>query len=140
PRRVAILVNTIAPYRIPIYRGIGEIFDAWVLPSGPEANRASWSDEEDALSGVSVLRSAGLTHRRRVGKREVYEERYFHVPFGNLFDLFRLRPDVVITNEMGIRTAIARLNGTIARKPVWVWWGGTLHTERRIGPFRRLTR
>lgn len=139
-RKVAILVNTIAPYRIPMYRGIGEEFDTCILPSGPEENRAAWADEERSLAGVSVLRSAGLTRRRQIGKGEVYEERYFHAPFGNLVDLFRLRPDAVITNEMGIRTAIALLYGTIARKPVRVWWGGTVHTERGIGPLRRLAR
>src|SRR5690606_24541887 len=139
-RRVAILVNTIAPYRIPLYRGIGEVYDTWVLPSGPEENRAAWGDELSALDNVNVVRSAGITRRRQIGTGEVYEERYFHAPFGNLADLFRLRPDLVITNEMGIRTAIALLYGTIARRPVRVWWGGTIHTEQGIGFLRRLTR
>jgi glycosyltransferase involved in cell wall biosynthesis len=139
-KKVAILVNTIAPYRIPLYRRIGEVFDAYVLPSGAETNRANWGAVERELAGVTVLSSAGVTHGYAVGGQEVYEERYFHAPLGNIVGLFRTRPDALVTNEMGVRTLIALLYGTIMRKPVRIWWGGTLHTERNIGLSRRLLR
>jgi glycosyltransferase involved in cell wall biosynthesis len=47
---------------------------------------------------------------------------------------------VVVSNEMGFRTFIALSYGTLFRKPVWVWWGGTLHTERNTTFVRRLMR
>src|SRR5262249_31151982 len=40
----------------------------------------------------------------------------------------------------GMRTLLALLYGAVFRKPVWVWWGGTLHTERGVGAVKRLVR
>jgi len=54
--------------------------------------------------------------------------------------LLRFRPEVLISNEMGFRTLVALAYGTLFRKPVWVWWGGTPHTERNIGVARRAVR
>jgi glycosyltransferase involved in cell wall biosynthesis len=52
----------------------------------------------------------------------------------------RFQPDAVISNEMGFRTIMALAYGTLFRKPVWVWWGGTLHTERSVGGLRAVIR
>jgi glycosyltransferase involved in cell wall biosynthesis len=38
---------------------------------------------------------------------------------------------------MGFRTLLALAYGTLFRKPVWVWWGGTLHTERDIPAWKK---
>jgi glycosyltransferase involved in cell wall biosynthesis len=54
--------------------------------------------------------------------------------------LIRFWPDAVISIEIGFRTLIALIYGTLARRPVWVWWGGTVHTERKIGKPRRALR
>jgi glycosyltransferase involved in cell wall biosynthesis len=70
----------------------------------------------------------------------VYDERYLHLPVGQLIDLLRTRPDAILSVEMGLRTALALLYGTLTRTPVWVWWGGTLHTERDLDRARRLVR
>ncbi len=40
--------------------------------------------------------------------------------------------DVIVSGEMGLRTLLALLYGKLTRTPVWVWWGGTLHSERNI--------
>jgi glycosyltransferase involved in cell wall biosynthesis len=76
---------------------------------------------------------------RKVGGKK-FDRRYLHITPGYLWHLLRFRPDIVISNEMGLRTIVALLYGTVFRKPVWVWWGGTLHTERGIGLPKRLVR
>jgi glycosyltransferase involved in cell wall biosynthesis len=63
-----------------------------------------------------------------------------HLEPGYITELIRERPDAVITFEMGFRTLVGLAYGTCFRKPVWVWWGGTPHTERHVGRFRKLVR
>jgi glycosyltransferase involved in cell wall biosynthesis len=50
------------------------------------------------------------------------------------------QPDAIISCEMGFRSMVALAYGTIFRKPVWIWWGGTIHSERNIGPLRKAIR
>ncbi len=140
-RKVAILVNIIAPYRVPVYREIGRVFRTSVFYSGEERGRAAWEGVKKGLAGLAVEQSWGVTvnlPRMRGGK--IYDYDHLHINPGYLWDLLRTRPDAVVTNEMGARTAMALLYGSLFRRPVWVWWGGTLHTERHVGRARRIVR
>jgi glycosyltransferase involved in cell wall biosynthesis len=139
-KKVAILVNIIAPYRIPLYRRIASRFRTVVCVSGTERNRAIWAGIANELGGIEVRRTVGLTVPFRVGQESVYEEKLLHLPFGQLLDLVRIRPDAILTTEMGARTIQALLYGSVTRTPVWVWWGGTMHTERHTGWVRSLVR
>jgi glycosyltransferase involved in cell wall biosynthesis len=143
-RRVALLTNIVAPYRIPVYERLGrdcELLILYGVEAGEEPNRGCWAKVECQLSNARMKRSRGfvLDLRRRQGGR-VFDRRYVHITPGFLLDLVRFRPHVVISNEMGFRTLIALLYGSFGRVPVWVWWGGTVYTERNIGWPRRLLR
>jgi glycosyltransferase involved in cell wall biosynthesis len=112
--------------------------------SGEERNRAVWDEHiRSKLAELQIEseRVWGLTFAiPRLFKGKLFDHRYVHINPGYLRALLRFRPDGVITNEMGFRSAVAVLYGYLFRKPVWVWWGGTLHTERAIGPIKRLWR
>jgi glycosyltransferase involved in cell wall biosynthesis len=139
--KVALLVNMIAPARIPVYSGLASRFELLVLHGGTESNRDSWRDMEKALPDAQVIKAWGWQisiPRRQNGK--VFDRRYIHITPGFLYHLLRYKPDAVISNEMGFRTLTALLYGTIFRKPVFVWWGGTTHTERGIGFVKRSLR
>jgi glycosyltransferase involved in cell wall biosynthesis len=139
--KVALLVNMIAPARLPVYSGLASRFDLLVLHGGNESNRDSWQDTEKSLPGAQVLKAWGwqISIPRRENGR-AFDRRYIHITPGFLWHLLRFKPDVVVSNEMGFRTLTALLYGTLFRKPVFVWWGGTIHTERGIGSVKRLLR
>jgi glycosyltransferase involved in cell wall biosynthesis len=139
--KVALLTNMIAPYRVPLYSILGDEFDLLVLHGGREANREAWGNAEGILSNAKVVRAWGwqIPFKQKLDGR-VYNERSFHITPGLIWHLLRFRPDAVITSEMGFRSAIALAYGTLFHKPVWIWWGGTLHTERHADPFRRAIR
>lgn len=139
--RVALLVNIVAPYRLPLYRALAEAFELTIFTGGREANRTTWQGLEQQVSGAQVRRSWGLTlpYPGRRGGR-VFSPRYLHITPGYFTDLLRLRPQAVLSNEMGLRSIIAVLYGVLFRVPVWIWWGGTLHTEAGIGRSRQVTR
>jgi glycosyltransferase involved in cell wall biosynthesis len=139
--KVALLLNVIAPARLGLYSFLANHFDLLILHGGRESNRDTWSGLEKALPTAQVVRAWGwqLHHEKKVDG-EVFDEKYLHLTPGFAWHLLRFRPDAVISNEMGFRTLTALAYGSLFRKPVWVWWGGTLHTERSTGFLRKVIR
>jgi glycosyltransferase involved in cell wall biosynthesis len=140
-RKVSLLINLIAPARLAVYSGLAEHFDLQILHAGMESNRDSWHDLDKAVPNARTTRAWGwqIEVPRREGGRP-YDRRYIHITPGYIQHLLSFRPDALITNEMGLRTLIALAYGALFRKPVWVWWGGTLHTERSTDIARRCMR
>ncbi len=140
-RKLALLLNIIAPARCRLYSALADQFDLLILHGGSEANRDSWKDLDSAISNAQVVRAWGwqLHHAKKMNG-EVFDEKFTHITPGFLWHLLRFRPNAVISNEMGLRTLTALAYGTLFRKPVWVWWGGTAHTERKIGSLRKFVR
>lgn len=130
-KRLALLINVIAPYRLPIYASLAESFDTWILHGGTEPNR-SW--KVDLPSGLNVQRvfTLQLKMRKKNGIAGVSDVSYVHLNLGLLWRLVQCRPDIIVSIEMGLRTICAVIYGKLAHVPVWVWWGGTLHSERNI--------
>lgn len=139
--RLALLVNTLAPYRLPIYRILAEQFEFAVFHGGRESNRTTWQKLEEQIPNAKVRQSRGwqLRYARRRNGRKI-DDAYLHLNFGYFADLVRWRPEAVISNEMGLRTMLALIYGALWKRPVWVWWGGTTHTERSTGLPRRFVR
>lgn len=138
--KVALLVNIIAPAKMPVFSGLAERFDLLLLHGGMESNRDTWSDSEHQITGATIKRVLGWQIPLNKMDGKISDRRHLHISPGFLWHLFRFRPDAIVTNEMGLRTVLALSYGTLFRKPVWVWWGGTLHTEHQIGTVRRMLR
>jgi glycosyltransferase involved in cell wall biosynthesis len=139
--KLALLLNMIAPYRLPLYSALADQFDLVVLHGGREANRDSWNLLEEALPKAKVIRAGGwqIRYAKKLNG-ENFDEKFIHITPGFLWHLLRFQPDAVISNEMGFRSVIALAYATIFRKPAWIWWGGTLHSERNIGWSRKIIR
>jgi glycosyltransferase involved in cell wall biosynthesis len=139
--RLAILTNVVAPARVPMFSGLAEHFDLMVLHGGIESNRDSWNDNDRNIPNATVVKAWGW--QIRIARREngqIFDLLYAHVTPGYVWHLLRFRPDAIVTTEMGCRTLVALTYGALFRKPVWVWWGGTCHTERRRGLARAWVR
>jgi len=136
---LAILTNVIPPYRLPIYEYLSSSFEIKVYYSGDEANR-QWSVQR--VPGVEFSKSWGFSFSwpQRGKSGAVTDIRFLHVNPGYLWNLITDRPDAVISTEMGFRSIIALTFGKLYRKPVWIWWGGTIHSERNRSTFKRLIR
>ena len=141
PKKVAILTNVIAPYRVPVYREIGKRFTTAIFFSGVEGNRAEWGTVGSALEEVEIRKSPGFVIRsKRYEEGRFFDYRFTHITPGYFSDLVAFRPDAVISSEIGFRTMAALAYGAAFRKPVWVWWGNTLHTERNLGNVKKAVR
>jgi glycosyltransferase involved in cell wall biosynthesis len=138
--RVALLTNMIAPNRVALFRCLGIAFDLSILYGGREANRTSWKDDP-RIENVRTHRVWGWQFSMpRMQRGKHFDRKFIHIQPGYLTDLLRQKPQAVISIEMGFRTLIALAYGSLFRKPVWVWWGGTLITERGIGVGKKLLR
>lgn len=134
-KKLAILLNIIAPYRVPILSSLADHFDTLVLHGGNEPNR-EWAVNLPHSLKVRKAFTLQIPLRKKCGVDGVVDTSYVHLNLGLVVWLLRFRPDVIISNEMGVRTIIAILYGKLARVPVWVWWGGTMHSERNTDGVR----
>src|SRR5215470_8089835 len=139
--KVALLTNMIAPYRLALYSWLGDQFDLLVLHGGREANRDSWGNAENTLSNAKAVRAWGwqIPFKQKLNGK-VFNERSFHITPGFIWHLLRFQPDAVISNEMGFRTVLSLAYGTVFRKPVWISWEGTRHSERNVDSLRKAVR
>jgi glycosyltransferase involved in cell wall biosynthesis len=139
--KIALLVNQLTPYRLPIYQLIGSQFKMAIFYGGVESNRAFWDNLDKQLKDIFVKRSWGIQFRFLKGKKNnTYDYKFIHINPGYFLDLLSYKPDAIITVEMGFRTLIALVYGTIFRKPVWVWSGVTLQSEQGIKVTRKILR
>ncbi len=139
--RACLLLNMISPARLPLYSALADHFDLLIVHGGTEANRKSWREVEKEVPNARVQRAWGWQFSRVQQDNGTFiDRRFVHINPGYLTALLRFRPEVLVSNEMGLRTLIALAYGTLFRKPVWVWWGGTPHTERNIGLARKVLR
>lgn len=137
--RLAILVNIVAPYRLPIYEFLNSYFDVKVFCGKREGNRPwklspSQKIQVKEVCGWVIPLTAGSAAGQM---RDIH---YLHINPGLFLELMRFKPDVVVTNEMGFRTASALLYGAFTRVPVWIWWGGTNHSERNVSRLTQFVR
>ncbi len=134
--KLALLVNIIAPYRLPVYASIAENADFKVFYGGSESNRSSWDHSLEGAGWTSKKSWGFILKIPRKVNGKVFDYRYLQITPGFLLDLINYRPNAIIANEMGFRSLVALFYGFVVRKPVSIWWGGTLHTERGVGGFK----
>ncbi len=139
--KLALLTNMIAPYRLPLYSALADQFDLLLLHGGTEANRDSWGSLEGALPNVRVVRAWGwqIRYAKKVDGED-FDEKFMHVTPGLIWHLLRFRPHAIISGEMGFRSLLALVYGTVFRRAIWIWWEGTLHSERNIDGVRKVLR
>jgi glycosyltransferase involved in cell wall biosynthesis len=142
---VALLTNILSPYRLPVYRDLAET-PGWQLRVlvGAQSNR----DWERAYAGahergsrvldVEVVRSWAFRHRavtHNAGNAAQSVE--IQLPIGALEALWRFHPDVVVSSELGARTALSALYARLAGVPLVIWsyqsraWAATASRARR---------
>src|ERR1043166_9886325 len=106
--RVALLVNFIPPYRVPIFRLMAAQFREFrIFISMPMEPGRHWPCEWGGLK-VRVCRNISLqrTWKHPIGFSDAI---CIHVPYDTALQLFRYRPEVVISGEIGVRTLQAAL-------------------------------
>ncbi|MEQ1897775.1 MAG: glycosyltransferase family 4 protein [Vicinamibacterales bacterium] len=138
--RVVLLTNFVPPYRLPVFEALNDrVSSLTVLVSTPMEGNRSWKPAFGHLD-VRVQKTITLSRRSRhpAGFSDLS---YLHVPWGLIRQLHSLRPDVVISGELGTRTLLSALYCFLAKRPPLIVWA-TLseRTEQGRGCVRRTIR
>lgn len=139
--RVVYLTSYLPPYRVSFLEAVQRALPGLtvLLSTHMERNR-QWQPEWGTLD-VRVQRSFSFTHTWQQPGR--FRERWQrHVPWDTPWQLWRLAPDVVVSHEMGARSALSALYRIAHRRSRLILWQTiSEHTElnrpRYLLPLRR---
>jgi len=131
--RVALLVNFIPPYRVPLFQALREhVGELRIFVSTPvERNRAWAADWAD----LPVVVQRSITFQKRWKRPEGFREVTFvHLPYDTVGQLRRFRPDVIISGELGMRSWMAAAYKLVTPEVRLLLWATVSErTERRRG-------
>ncbi|HEV3023762.1 MAG TPA: glycosyltransferase family 4 protein, partial [Pirellulales bacterium] len=140
PAHVVLLTNFIPPYRLPVYSELADrVEKLTILLSTPMEPNRSWQAEWGSLD-VRLQRTC--TVRRRWRHTAGFTDTlHIHVPVDTLGQLKRLRPDVIVSAELGSRSLLSTI---YARRrpttPIVLWLTLSDHTEQGRGRLRHALR
>lgn len=139
--RVVLATNMVAPYRVSFYNELAGRCDLTLLVDTESEFNRSWKmDESSFRFRRIVMQSASLVLprvRKDVGYRE---QRQLHFSQRVYLELRKLNPDVVISNELGLRSLWSWLYARWNGKPWILTSEATDHTEGWVGFPKRLLR
>lgn len=137
---VVLLTNFIPPYRLPVYVELARrVEKLTILVSTPMEPNRSWTPDWGQLD-VRVQRTLTLNRpwRHAAGFRDTL---HVHVPYDTLGQLRALRPNAVLSAELGFRSAFAALYcKLLGRTPLVLWATLSEHTEQGRGWHRQILR
>jgi glycosyltransferase involved in cell wall biosynthesis len=146
--RVALLTNILTPYRLPVYRDLAAT-PGWQLrvmlcatddPSWQRAYEGAYEAGRDALD-LEIVAGASLRRRVRTHRDRASQQwATLHVPWGVFGALRRFAPDVVVTSELGARSAFAAAWAALHRVPLVIWSYHARSAAAAVGPLRRAWR
>jgi glycosyltransferase involved in cell wall biosynthesis len=138
--RVALLTNFIPPYRLSLLEALqSRVGQLRVFVSTPIETNRNWSA---AWGDLDVVVQRTMTLRGRWTDASGFSEGTFvHLPIDTVRQLWRFRPDVVISGELGLRTGLAVLYRLLRpRTRLLIWATLSERTERGRGIMRSLIR
>lgn len=139
-RRVALLTNFLPHYRLPLLEAlIPRIGSLRIYLSAKMEQDRNWQVVWGSLD-VVLQKSFTFTHYFR-NVHGYLDWSNIHVPYDTIAQLRIYKPDVVISGELGLRTAMSALYRVAYPKTKLILWA-TLsdHTEATRGLLRRMLR
>jgi glycosyltransferase involved in cell wall biosynthesis len=106
--KVVFLVNFVAPNLLEVFRELSLRFQTFaVVSSVPIEGNRQWKTETDGID-VRIQKTWTITRTARHPSGYA-EPNYIHLPLDSLSQLRRLKPDVIVSLELGARTAFSAL-------------------------------
>ena len=140
PVHVAYLCNYIAPYNLPVIVELSRRVEKLTVLLSTAMDRArQWTPQWGPLD-VTVQRTWTLrqTWRHPSGFSEPDP---VYIPWNTVAELRALRPDVIVTTELGVRTLLSTVYRALGRDTLLLAITGlSEHTERGRGRMRHVLR
>ena len=138
--KVALFINFVTPYHRPVFKLLRQKTGSLriYISVKMEPNR-NW---EPNWEGLDVVLQRNLMINRSWRHPKGFTDTiYIHIPYDTVFRLFRDRPQVVISTEMGMRSLQALFYRLIKRSSrLILWLPLSEHTEQGRGWLREIMR
>ncbi|NER33265.1 MAG: glycosyltransferase family 4 protein [Oscillatoria sp. SIO1A7] len=125
---------------MPLYKAVADrVMDFQMLISTPMEPNRKWDPDWEGLN-VTVQRNITLKRSWR-HPQGFSEPLYVHIPYDTIWLLRKLRPEVIISGEMGLRTLQALAYHKLAPKSKLILWAMVSeHSEQGRGWLRERLR
>lgn len=136
-KRVAIITNIPAPYRVDFFDFLQKNYkdyDLTIIYSSKNEDNRSWKIDESKMGHSVFLSSKTIKIKKR------YDNYYLHIPTGVSKVLDEIKPDVVVGSEYN-PTILQTLHYCKSKNiPFVSWTDGTLFSERNRNFVQKLLR
>ncbi len=126
-KRVAIITNIPAPYRVDFFDFLQKNYKDYhftIIYSSKNEDNRNWKIDESKMNDCVFLASKTIKIKKR------YDNYYLHIPVGVAKALDEIKPDVVVGSEYN-PTILQALHYCKSKKiPFVSWTDGTLFSER----------
>jgi len=137
--QVVLLTNFVPPYRLPLYEALADrVARLTVLVSTPVEEGRSWRPDSGRLE-LRVQRTLSLRRSWR-HPAGFSDAAFLHVPWDTLPQLRSLRPDVVISGELGFRSLFSAVYRVLSGARLVLWATLSERSEQGRHPLRLLLR
>jgi len=139
--KVALVTNMVAPYRVSFYNSLAEYCQLTVVVDTESEFNRTWDLDPSKFSFSHVVMNSASIVLPRIRKDLGYREhRQLHFSQSLLFELKRLRPDIVVSNELGLRSLWCLLYARVTGISWILASEATNHTEGWVGIIKRTFR
>ena len=126
-KRVAIITNIPAPYRVDFFDFLQKNYKDYhftIIYSSKNEDNRTWKIDEEKMNHCVFLTSKTIKIRKR------YDNYYLHIPVGVAKALDEIKPDVVVGSEYNPTILQALYYCKRKKIPFVSWTDGTLFSER----------
>ena len=136
-KRIAIVTNIPAPYRVALYSFLNKKIDEmdfYIIYTNKSEKNRNWQIKDEELLNSTILHSKVI----RVKTKTDY--RYIHI-VGNIFKVLeRIDPEVVIAMEYNIAALKSLVWSKLKKKKFIHLTDGTLNSERYLNGLQKMSR
>ncbi len=122
-QRVAFLTNIVSPYRKPVFKSLAHTkgIDLRIFVDAQSEFDRDWNVSIDDLPIEQTHSFSWKQTEVSNGSTRYTQKLTKHVPYGLPYQLFRFKPKVVISLELGFRTAFAAAYCKVTRTKLVIW-------------------
>jgi len=138
--RTALLTNFVPPYRLPLLHALRDyVGDFKVFVSTQMEGDRPWIPDTGTLKVVQQKTKTFTRARKHPSGFSL--QMFIHFPYDTLAQLWRYKPEVVISSELGLRTLQAAIHRALhPASRLIVWATLSEETEKGWGITRRMLR
>jgi glycosyltransferase involved in cell wall biosynthesis len=136
--KIAVALNMLSPYWHPIFHSLGERgWEISILVGAENEPDRLYSKYDYSQYNFKVIQCKNFLIDMR---KFTSKTQFLHLQYGLMSELMKIKPDVILSNELGPRTLFGMAYGALFSIPVIAWVCASSYTERNNSSIREFVR